>query len=146
MSDTTLYKFSPNPDTNSYRNRFMIVFKRQLNGTGVPVTKLLNQSDPGVSGITNSVAPGIPKISLYPNPVSENKVTLQFSDAEKGEYQVIIYNAGGEKLSTQKIGLHSTNTACNLLLKPGWPGGIYTVSIINEETGKTTNLQLVINR
>ncbi|MBV9962006.1 MAG: T9SS type A sorting domain-containing protein [Parafilimonas sp.] len=146
LSDTNLYAFSPNPDTNSYRNRFILVFQRQMNGTDIPVTKLFNQSDPNMSGITNSVAETPEELNLYPNPVSGEKVALEFKNTETGNYQVSIYNVNGEILSTQKIEILSKNTAHNLQLKPDWPNGAYLVSVINENSGKITNLQLVINR
>ncbi|MEP6465633.1 MAG: hypothetical protein ABJB05_04985 [Parafilimonas sp.] len=43
LTDTTLYNFTPNKDTTSYRNRFMLVFDKKLIATPVTVAKIINE-------------------------------------------------------------------------------------------------------
>ena len=71
LSGTTLYDFTPNPDTTSYRNRFILVFNHQLATIPVPVSKVNNQSDPNITGVTNSNALEIGSVNIYPNPVKK---------------------------------------------------------------------------
>ena len=146
LSDTTLYSFAPNPDTNSYRNRFMLVFKRQLNATGIPVTKLVNQSDPGITGVANSVAEITEKIGLYPNPATGDKTLVEFSNMSKGDYEVVIYNAKGEKLSEQIVQNAGGHVNYAIALRSSWAAGVYTVDVVDKNSKKSTHLKLLISR
>jgi hypothetical protein len=146
LHDTTYYDFKPNPDTNSYRNRFMIVLNRQFIGTPVPVTKVINQENPNTSGVANSIAVKASGVAVYPNPVNTNKVTLEFNDMDKGKYEVTIYSPGGQKLANRKIEHNGGNNTYPLPLNPSWSAGIYTISITNEDQKKAINLRLVIGK
>jgi hypothetical protein len=144
LTDTTLYRFTPNADTNSYRNRFMLVFDRQFTATPVPVTKTVNEDNPDITGISKSAAK-TGNVILYPNPVTNGKATLQFSGMDKDNYAVTIYNANGQKLENYSIQHEGGNGVYSLLIPTGWPGGLYTVNVIEENLKKTINLKLVIN-
>jgi hypothetical protein len=146
LHDTTLYSFTPNKDTNSYRNRFMIVFNRIFTGTPVPVTKVVNQENPNTSGVANSIAVKATGVAMYPNPVNTNKVTLEFNNMDKGKYEVMLYSPEGQKLASRKIEHNGGNNIYPLPLSPSWSAGIYTVSIVNEDPKKTINLRLVISK
>ncbi|MBV9960792.1 MAG: T9SS type A sorting domain-containing protein, partial [Parafilimonas sp.] len=146
LYDTTLYNFSPNPDTNSYRNRFMLVFNRQMQGNPVPVTKAIDQNNPNVTGEANSLAVTDGDLSLYPNPVSKNRVMLQFKNMMKGSYAITIYSIKGQKLSTRIMQHDGGSAAYPLPLNASWANGMYTVTIINQDSKNETNLKLVINK
>jgi subtilisin-like proprotein convertase family protein len=146
LHDTTLYNFTPNSDLNSYRDRFMLVFKRQFTGTPVPVTKVVNESDPNTTGNTNSFAATAGNVNVYPNPASTDKVTLQFGNMEKGNYEVTVYSPKGQKLSIRKIEYSGGTNVYTLPLNPSWAAGVYTINIANEDSKKAVNLKLVISR
>jgi len=146
LHDTTYYDFTPNPDTNSYRNRFMIVFNHQFIGTPVPVTKVVNQENPNTTGVANSVAVRATGVAMYPNPVNTNKVTLEFNDMDKGKYEVTVYSPGGQKLASRKIEHNGGNNMYPLPLNPSWSAGVYTISIAGEDQKKAINLRLVIGK
>jgi len=146
LHDTTLYNFSPNPDTNSYRNRFMIVFQRQLIGNPVPVTKAVNQDDPGISGIKNNIVESTANVSLYPNPVNGDRVLLQFNNMNEENYQVTVFSPKGEKLSILNIENGKADAVYSLPLKPAWAAGIYTINITGKGSKRSINLQLIISK
>lgn len=147
LRDTTLFAFAATADTNSYRNRFMIVFNRLLETIPVPVNKIANQSDPNVTGLNNNLVLEKGSVNLYPNPaLVDEKVKVQFTNMPKGNYNVCIYNLKGEKLSSSKTSLTNGNNIYPLTLNKSWGAGLYTVSVTNKDTGKTINLQLVINK
>ena len=60
-----------NSDVNSYRNRFMLVFKPTFTATPVPVTK--QPGKPWCTGNANSTAGTAGDVSVHPNPVSKVK-------------------------------------------------------------------------
>ncbi|MEP6682654.1 MAG: T9SS type A sorting domain-containing protein, partial [Parafilimonas sp.] len=146
LHDTTLYNFTPNLDTLSYRNRFMLVFNRQFTGTPVPVTKVINQDNPDVTGVANSITETAGGVTIYPNPVSTSKVTLQFSNMDKGDYEVTVYSPKGQKLASREINYPGGNTAFPLPLNPSWNAGVYNVGVINKDSKKIINLKLVISK
>ncbi|MBS1747335.1 MAG: T9SS type A sorting domain-containing protein [Bacteroidetes bacterium] len=147
LNDTTLYSFTPNEDLNSYRDRFILVFNKQLGTIPVPVTRAANQKDPNTSGISESVDFSNGSISISPNPVTTAKnAMLRFSNIPKGEYEIVVYDSKGQKLATKNI-LHNVNTAVyNLPSGPSWASGIYIVNVVNENSKQSAKIKLVISR
>lgn len=152
LYDTTLYNFSVvlgsdnKPDTNSYRNRFMLVFYRQFNADAVPVTKSLNQDNPNETGEAKSEFPSAGTVFIYPNPTRGNTTILQFSNMLPGEYETCIYNSNGQKLATKIIQNHGGQLSVTLPVQPSWAPGVYSVRVMNKSFGKVKNLKLVVNR
>jgi hypothetical protein len=146
LHDTTYYDFTPNPDTNSYRNRFMIVFNHQFIGTPVPVTKAANEANPNTMGVVNSIAVKATGVAMYPNPASTNNVTLEFNNMDKGKYEVIVFSPGGQKLASRKIDHNGGYNIYPLPLSPSWSAGIYTISVANEDSGKAIHMRLVVSK
>ncbi|MBV9963777.1 MAG: T9SS type A sorting domain-containing protein [Parafilimonas sp.] len=150
LYDTSLYNFevaidnNGNADTNSYRNRFMIVFNRQMEANPIPVTKAVNQKNPDETGISQTIpASGI---NLTPNPVNAAKnAKLEFINMPPGKYEVAIYSDKGEKISTGKIqykGGHLTYALPAAV--PSLANGIYIVRVINAMVNQTAIFKLVI--
>jgi hypothetical protein len=147
LNDTTLFSFTPNPDTNSYRNRFMLVLKRQLTATPIPVTKATNENEPNTTGVANSMAVTTGSINLYPNPVTEAKdVMIRFNKMAKGNYEVTVYGANGQKLLSKKIQDNGGNNLYSLRANAFWAAGIYTVTVLNEDSKKLTVLKMVVSK
>jgi hypothetical protein len=148
LNDTTLYNFTPNPDTNSYRNRFMLVFNRQFQATPMPVTRITNESNPNTTGVDdNSIASAASSVSVYPNPVMEIKnAMIKFNKMDKGDYEVIVYDAKGEKILSQKIQHDGGNNLYLLRSNASWAAGVYTITVSNEDSKKNTTLKLVISK
>ena len=83
----TKYAFNPSADASSYLNRFMIVL---VHGT--------KQDNNAIStGTATQLNTGT--VSIYPNPLSGNKLTLQFNDIPKDNYTVRFGSLTGEILS-----------------------------------------------
>jgi len=147
LNDTTLFSFTPNPDTNSYRNRFMLVLKRQLIATPIPVTKATYENEPNTTGIANSIAVTTGSISLYLNPVTEAKdVMIRFNKVDKGNYEVTVYGANRQKLLSKKIQHNGGNNLYSLRADAFWAAGIYTLTVLNEDSKKITALKLVVSK
>jgi hypothetical protein len=147
LNDTTLYSFTPNKDLSSYRDRFMLVFNKQLGTIPVPVTRAENQKDPNTTGISASVSFVKGSISLTPNPVTTAKnAMLRFSNITKGEYEIVVYDAKGQKLANKKIQHNGSTNVYNLPSGPSWASGVYIVTVINETSKQIAKIKLVISR
>ncbi len=147
LHDTTLYSFTPNTDTNSYRNRFMLVFNKQYSAIAVPVTKAVNQNNPDETGSANSLAAtatGAGAVTVYPNPVSTQKVMLRFNGMDKGSYEITVYSPKGEKLASHKIDHNGSNNIYPLALNASWVNGVYTICIKTSNSKKRINLTFLI--
>jgi hypothetical protein len=146
LQDTTLYNFTPNTDTLSYRNRFMVVFERQFTATPIAVTKIINQDNPNITGITNSIVSKTGSITVYPNPVAaNNKTMLQFDNMDKGSYVITVYNSGGQRVAERTI-QHNGGSAVYPLILNSSLAGVYSIRALNEDLKKIINFQLVINK
>ncbi len=136
-----LYSFTPNSDTNSYRNRFMLVFNR---------TGKKQQQDKGIKTSTNTVAGSSlvngGSVSIYPNPVTAGTAMLNFNNMPAGSYQLIVYNAVGEKLSESMIRHSGGNTTYPLQVKSSWGSGIYNVRIVNTTEDNVKNISFILNK
>jgi len=145
LTDTTIYNFTPNSDTNSYRNRFMLVLNRQFDAFSIPDTKLINQNNFNETGVANGVAVTRGNVSSYPNPVLSTSTTLRFKGMAKGDYLVTIYNANGQKLKQYTISHSGGDAAYNLEIERSWMNGIYTLRI-NSNSGESIILRMQVDR
>jgi len=134
LQDTSLYNFIPAADTNSYRNRFMLVFKR----TNDVKTDSIAYHKPAVSGVNY-------KISIYPNPVIiGEKAALNLLNVDAGEYEVVVYSLKGQKLMTQKLE-HDGHTNTYLLTLPKkMTSGIYNLKLTGINSGIEKTVKLII--
>jgi hypothetical protein len=146
LGDTTIYNFTPNSDTNSYRNRFMVVLNHQFSGTPVPVTKAVNQANPNETGVSNSIVVRAAGVNLYPNPAGQGETKLQFNSMPAGNYEIAIFNASGQKLAEQTIQHSGGNNAYPLPLNASLvSSGIYNVRVVSD-AWKTENLKLIVGK
>ena len=147
LKDTMLYNFTPNPDTNSYRNRFIVVFNRQFQGTPVPVPGIPHPFNTNDTSVANDLASTESSVSVYPNPVMEIKnAMLRFNKMSKGNYDVTVYDAKGQKLSSQKIQHDGGNNLYSLQSNASWAAGVYTITVLNEDSGRSVTLKLVVSK
>ncbi len=146
ISKPLTYSFTANSDVNSYRNRFMLVFKRQFVATPVPVTKVANQANPGTTGNANSIATSKSSIDIYPNPIATGeKVTLKFSNMVKGRYEVTITNTGGKALAEKTIMHDGGSSSHTLQTDSRWAAGSYILQITSEN-GYSLTTKLIISK
>ena len=146
LKDTTLYNFTPNPDTNSYRNRFMLVFKRRIERTPMPVPGTPHL-DTGTATVIDGITSTESSISLYPNPVREVKnAMLRFNKMSKGMYEVMVYDANGQKLLSQEIQHDGDNNLYSLQSNASWAAGVYTITVSNEDSKNSITLKLIVSK
>jgi hypothetical protein len=147
LQDTMLYNFLPNTDTLSYRNRFMIVFERQLITNPVPVTKIVNQANPSTTGASNSLAGAANGINVYPDPVTKgSNAMLKFTNMQAGNYAIEIYNTKGQKLAGYILTHKGGDNKYALPLQASLSAGAYSIIIRNQNLQMPINLKLVVSK
>lgn len=134
LYDTVFYDFVPNTDTNSYRNRFILVFN------STDASSIRGKNDTGL------IADNKNSITVSPNPVNDSKVMLKFKNIDKGEYEVTIYSPEGKRLFGRKLHHNGGTNIYPLQLNATWVSGLYKLTVINEKSKVEMNLQLLIVR
>lgn len=100
------------------------------------------------AGFSNIVKLNLDKtaqgISLYPNPVHNGFVSFQGSDLAKGNYEIKIFNAGGQQVFNQAL-THSGGALHQSIQLPVSTGkGIYIFSL-NKENVKVMNRTFIVD-
>ena len=128
LSDTTIYNFTPNTDTNSYRNRFMLVF---------------TPSRADRPGMIDSFISRI-KTRIYPNPVIGKTFNLVLENAKEGDYTVNIFTTGGKLAATRKISYKAATDTYSISVPASLTAGNYIVQIVAGDDFITSSITLSI--
>lgn len=106
--------------------------------SGVNFYRLRNVDIDGKSGYSNIVKVSLDKsvksITIYPNPVRGEFISLQSSDLGKGNYSVRVMNSAGQQVYMQRFS--HTGGAINetIQLPSGMQSGIYILQLDKEGT------------
>jgi hypothetical protein len=90
------------------------------------------------------VQPGNNSISIFPNPVTENRFVIQFCQLEPGAYTIQVTDVTGREVLRQAVNVNIENQIQSIKLKSGSSKGVYLVKVLNT-SGKTVfNSKLVL--
>ena len=78
-------------------------------------------------------------ISVYPNPLVDGKINLQFIGQPSGNYRIRLFNSAGQELLVKTINHLSDNMSETIQLRKNLPHGIYQLEI----TGPGGEKQLI---
>lgn len=82
--------------------------------------------------------------TLYPNPVTANVASLQFTGKSQGRYITTLYTTAGQRVLQQVI-QHNGGTATYTLMVANLAGGTYTLEV-EQPNGKKEKIPLVLVR
>jgi hypothetical protein len=82
-------------------------------------------------------ANSIQKISVYPNPISNGKINIIFSNQPEGPYVIKLFNEGGELIIEQQIQYFGGNNTESIQLKKYLPHGIYELKATSPSGSQT---------
>jgi hypothetical protein len=80
-------------------------------------------------------------ITLYPNPVTQNNITLQLNNLDRGRYRLLFYNTAGQLVYEKDMVHDGGSSSHNLSLPTQMKPGIYSAELKND---KTIHRQLLI--
>jgi hypothetical protein len=81
-------------------------------------------------------------ITVYPNPVTNKKISLQLNNQPKGKYNVQLFNGLGQQMFNKSIVHNGGSATYSIELAPVVSKGIYQLYITNGEN--TINQQLIV--
>jgi hypothetical protein len=84
-----------------------------------------------VSGL-NDVLKGVSNISIFPSPATEAAV-LTFSTSTNNRYDLILTNATGQQIATQRV----LGTQA-VIERNGLPAGLYFATLVDDQGGRAT--------
>lgn len=81
-------------------------------------------------------------ISVFPNPVTDNVMNIQFSNEPKGDYIVNLVSSNGQLIYTKGIAVNSNNTSETIKLRSTIAKGTYELKI--DGPAKSNTIQKII--
>jgi Secretion system C-terminal sorting domain len=93
-----------------------------------PVTELIGKNTPSV--------PGSDKISIYPNPVTNNQFAVQFAQLDAGNYTIIVTDVMGRQVVQQAVSVGGDNQTQQIKLNAANSRGVYLVKV-TDQNGKS---------
>jgi len=82
-------------------------------------------------------------VSVYPNPIKNNLIGLQFTDAPEGVYNLRLLDNIGQELFTKSITHPGGTGRIPVQISGSLAGGAYTLEIINRDNTKQSVLLLI---
>ncbi len=76
-------------------------------------------------------------ISVYPNPVTNNVINIQFNKQPLGRYMLHLINDAGQVVYEKEISVNSNNSSQALSLQPSFAKGIYQLKLNGPGDKKT---------
>ncbi len=80
-------------------------------------------------------------VSVYPNPVKDNSISLQFANMVKGSYTVTLYNTAGQVMAT-KLVQHNGGSATEQMVLPTLAKGMYQLEVKGEASKSTQTIMI----
>jgi hypothetical protein len=85
----------------------------------------------------NAVSDSKNKLNIFPNPVIDKKITVQFEAVHPGSYQLSVFTTGGNKVYEQQIANNGGTTSQQFILPSSTAKGTYVIRISNGESQYT---------
>ncbi len=87
-----------------------------------------------------NIGNGKTSINIYPNPVQNRMINIQFTNLPNGKYQLILYNNIGQQIFNRTIEHSGGSGAQGLILPSNTKPGAYIVKLFNETSNFTNRL------
>ncbi|MDZ4792760.1 MAG: T9SS type A sorting domain-containing protein [Bacteroidota bacterium] len=84
------------------------------------------------------------KISIYPNPITNNQFVIQFNQLEAGGYTVQVTDVMGRQVLQQVVNVGGENQSQTIRISPSASRGIYLVKVIDQGSKIVYNTKVVL--
>jgi len=119
------------------------------NSSDLANSNLLTSSEKNnntVDFVSRNPAPnsGEGKISLYPNPVTNNQFVMQFSQLKAGNYSIEVTDVMGRRVLQQNMSISGDNHAQVMKLDPAAARGIYLLKVTDGGKQEVYSTKIVV--
>ena len=143
ITDTTKIVFSVTSASGSYASdRFYIIFS---NATIQSLPSLAETQRGNGLEKNKTIESPASSIAIFPNPVKDGMINLQFSSIQSGDYQIIITNQQGSVVDSRTISLNE-NEAKKTLIINGLASGSYILSMKGRKGEKFHSEFLILKK
>ncbi|HEX8331463.1 MAG TPA: T9SS type A sorting domain-containing protein, partial [Segetibacter sp.] len=80
-----------------------------------------------------NVEKGSGAITIYPNPLVNNTISLQLTNIKKGKYTITLMNKLGQLLYRSRVDLEGGSSTHTLRINSSFPKGIYHLQVSGED-------------
>ncbi len=87
-----------------------------------------------------NISNGKSSVSVYPNPVQNRIVNVQFTNLPAGNYNLILYNTLGQPVLSRKIEHAGGSATQSFTLPVNTAAGAYTVKLFNKTFDFTSRI------
>ena len=84
------------------------------------------------------------KVSIYPNPVTNNQFTLQFGKIAAGNYNVELTNVMGQVIMQRTVNVQAEDQVETISIKSTVARGVYLVKVVGADKVSILNQKLVV--
>jgi hypothetical protein len=84
------------------------------------------------------------KVSIYPNPVTNNQFTLQFGKIAAGNYNVELTNVMGQVIMQKTVNVQAEDQVETISIKSTVARGVYLVKVVGADKVSILNQKLVV--
>lgn len=140
--------FTVDPATwaaTEYKINGTLWFSSDLANSNLLSTTKSNPVVPQVlSKNTPVVTPGMNKIQVFPNPVTNNHFVVQFSELTSGMYTMEITDVMGRQVVQKNINISGDNQTQSVALHPASARGVYLVKVTDNSTKSVYITKLIV--
>ena len=86
------------------------------------------------------------RIRIFPNPVLDDEVSIQFKELQPGNYTIQLANALGKRVIQQKVTITATGQTEIMFIPHDTPQGFYYIRILDEKNKVAGTQKLVVER
>ena len=101
-------------------------------------------STPAQEVITRVVPGDENKIMVYPNPVNDNRFTVQFSQLEAGVYTMMLSDVMGRQVVNRSININGVEHAENVNLNSANAKGVYLIKLTSQNSRQVYTKKIVV--
>ena len=134
LQGTTTVDFSINNDPASFAaNRFSIVFIANPVAQQAPlIAKGNNQSVTTTESLVKEQAIVHPSVTVYPNPVTGNTISVKFNKLPAGTYRLQLLNANGQPVMVKSIQHNGMDAIQQMVISKAIAAGNYELKVEGE--------------
>jgi hypothetical protein len=100
-----------------------------------------------ITDVISKITPviiGENKVSIYPNPVTNNQFTILFNQMDAGNYSIQITDVMGRRVSQRSVSINGDNQFQNIKLNSLVSKGVYLIQVTDANSKSVFSTKIVV--
>jgi hypothetical protein len=99
---------------------------------------------PAVETLTRTESPADNRIMVYPNPVRDDKFTVQFSQLQSGNYTLTLNDVMGRRVMSRNVIISGVEHVENISLNRASAKGVYMIKLTSQQNSKMVYTKKIV--